>query len=93
MALHGKRLTVMCHYPPLAEGGAETRLSALLRRYPIDDGVYGHLHGASLRTAVTGTVDGIRYHCVSCDALGFTLYHLPDAPVEHAPIPGREDPV
>lgn len=84
-ALGGSRLVVMCHYPPLGEGGAETRLSELLRRYRPDDVVYGHLHGASLRGAVTGEVDGIRYHCVSCDGLGFQLYCLPPAPVETAP--------
>ena len=76
--LGGKRLLVMCHYPPLGEGGAETPLSQLLDRYPIDDVVYGHLHGPSLRGAVTGVFGGIRYHCVSCDGLNFRLCRLPD---------------
>ena len=78
-ALGGRRLVVMCHYPPLGEGGAETPLSRLLDGYGPDDVVYGHLHGASLRGAVTGCIRGIRYHCVSCDGLGFHLYRLPDA--------------
>ena len=90
--LQARRLVVMCHYPPLGDGGVETPLSRLLDRYPIDDVVYGHLHGASLRGAVTGTIRGIRYHCVSCDGLGFRVYQLPDAPVARAPIPGRQDP-
>ena len=47
-ALGGRRLIVMCHYPPLGEGGA-----------------------------VTGEIRGIRYHCVSCDGLGFRVYRLP----------------
>lgn len=85
MALQGDRLVVMCHYPPLGEGGADTRLSQLLEKYPVDDVVYGHLHGASLRGAVTGTVHGIRYHCVSCDGLGFRLYRLPDEKVADHP--------
>ncbi len=76
-ALGGDRLVVMCHYPPLGEGGAETRLSQLLDRYRPDDVVYGHLHGASLRGAVTGEIHGIRYHCVSCDGLNFQVYRLP----------------
>ena len=88
MALRGGRLVVMCHYPPLGEGGAETRLSQLLEQYPVDDVVYGHLHGASLRGAVTGTVHGIRYHCVSCDGLGFRLYRLPDEKVADHPNGG-----
>ena len=76
-ALGGDRLIVMCHYPPLGEGGAETPLSRLLNQYAPDDVVYGHLHGASLRGAVTGEIGGIRYHCVSCDGLGFQVYRLP----------------
>ena len=86
MKLSAQRLVVMCHYPPLGEGGAETPLSQLLDRYPIDDVVYGHLHGPALRGAVTGEIHGIRYHCVSCDGLKFQLYRLPDGKVEAAPI-------
>lgn len=81
-ALGASRLLVMAHYPPLGEKGEETRLSALLERYGADDVVYGHLHGASLRGAVTGLHGGVRYHCVSCDGLGFRLYRLPDARVD-----------
>ncbi len=78
MAMKASRLVVMCHYPPLGEGGAETPLSQLLGRYPVDDVVYGHLHGPSLRGAVNGVYGGIRYHCVSCDGLQFQVYRLPD---------------
>jgi len=84
--LKASRLVVMCHYPPLGEGGTETPLSGILEKYPIDDVVYGHLHGAALRTAVTGVFRGIRYHCVSCDGLDFKLYRLPPQPVERNPI-------
>ena len=72
------RLVVLCHYPPLGEGAAETPLSALLEKYPVDDVVYGHLHGPSLRGAVNGVYRGIRYHCVSCDGLDFRLLKLPE---------------
>ncbi len=85
MKLKAERLVVMCHYPPLGEGGAETPLSALLFRYPVDDVVYGHLHGPSLRGAVNGLYGGIRYHCVSCDGLQFQLLRLPDTKVEREP--------
>lgn len=84
-ALKGDRLIVMCHYPPLGEGGARTRLSELLEKYMPDDVVYGHLHGASLRGAVTGLIGGIRYHCVSCDGLNFKVYRLPDGKVGDDP--------
>ena len=78
-------IVVMCHYPPLGEGGEATRLSALLERYRPDDVVYGHLHGASLRGAVTGTYGGIRYHCVSCDGLHFRLCRLAGGEVADGP--------
>ena len=78
--LNARRTVVMTHFPPLADGGARTRMSELLARYQPQDVVYGHLHGPSLRGAVTGTFDGIRYHCVSSDGLGFCVYRLPDTP-------------
>ena len=88
--LGAKRLVVMCHYPPLGDRGEETRLSHLLARYEADDVVYGHLHGASLRGAVTGVYSGVRYHCVSCDGLGFQLYRLPRAEVGMHPVQGSQ---
>ena len=75
------RLVAMTHFPPLAEGGGETPVSALMAEFGVDDVVYGHLHGASIRSAFTGEVAGVRYHFVSCDGLGFRLYQIPD-PVE-----------
>ncbi|MBE5783014.1 MAG: hypothetical protein E7329_06830 [Clostridiales bacterium] len=83
--LGASRLIAMCHYPPLGERGEATRLSALLEQFQVDDVVYGHLHGASLRGAVTGCYGGVRYHCVSCDGLQFKLYRLPDMGVESLP--------
>ena len=91
-ALNGARLIVLCHYPPLGEGGAETPLSRLLSAYAPDDVVYGHLHGPSLRGAVNGLYGGIRYRCVSCDGLGFRLYRLPEEPVAKRPMPGSGSP-
>lgn len=91
--MKGDRIVVMCHYPPLGEGGEATRLSALLEKYQVDDVVYGHLHGASLRGAVTGLYGGVRYHCVSCDGLHFQLYSLPGVMVGDAPNSGNEGEV
>ena len=84
--LHARRTVVMTHYPPLGEGGAPTPVSELIARYPVSDVVYGHLHGASLRGAVNGVYDGIRYHCVSYDGLQFRLWHMPAVEVAARPI-------
>lgn len=75
------RLIALAHFPPLGENGAKTPVSDLMREFGVGDVVYGHLHGASVRGAFTGTVDGVRYHFVSCDGLGFRLYQMPE-PVE-----------
>ena len=71
-------LVALTHFPPLGEGGARTPVSALMREFGVGDVVYGHLHGASIKTAFTGALDGVRYHFASCDGLGFRLYRLPD---------------
>lgn len=72
------RLIALTHFPPLGDGGARTPVSDMMREFGVSDVVYGHLHGASIRGAFTGLADGVRYHFVSCDGLGFRLYQLPD---------------
>lgn len=70
-------LVAMTHYPPLGEGGVRTPVSDLLEEFSVQDVIYGHLHGASIKTAFSGTMNGVRYHFVSCDGLGFRLYQMP----------------
>ncbi len=72
----GGRMIVMTHYPPLNEKHEHTRMSRLIASYRPTDVVYGHLHGAALKGAFNGVMDGIRYHCVSCDGTGFTLKRI-----------------
>lgn len=70
------RLVCMMHYPPLTENCRDTGFVDLLEKYRVDDLLYGHLHGAGIKTAFRGEHRGIRFHLVSCDALGFSLYRL-----------------
>lgn len=67
-------LIVMMHYPPLID--AARGFADLLEEYGVRDCVYGHLHGAGLHGAIRGERNGVRYHQVSCDGLGFRLYRL-----------------
>ena len=62
---------VFLHYPPLYPAGTADEVVALLHEYGVRDCWYGHLHGPSLRGAVQGEVDGIRYRLISADAVGF----------------------
>lgn len=67
-------LVAMMHYPPTMENAKG--FADILEAYGVSDCVYGHLHGAGLNGAIRGERDGVRYHQVSCDGLGFKLYTL-----------------
>ena len=71
-------IVCMMHFPPLTDACRDTGFVDLLERYGVGDVVYGHLHGAGLRTAFKGEYRGIRFHLVSCDGLDFKLYQLGD---------------
>ena len=60
------------HYPPIPPAKHSSRFSS----YITDSGskycIYGHLHGNPEQPArVEGLIDGVEYHCTSCDLLGF----------------------
>ena len=68
----GRPLVVAVHYPPFAANARHTAFS----REICDSGaalcVYGHLHGARAhQSAVEGVVDGVPFHLIACDRLGF----------------------
>lgn len=73
------------HHPPFdahrRPGPAATRFAAA----GVSAVVYGHLHiEGQWGTAVQGLVDGVRYHCVAADAVGFRPLRvdgLPTGPV------------
>ncbi len=69
----GGELIAMMHYPPLPEDGAPTPVSRLLSEHHVKRLVYGHLHGPAGRSAFNGELDGVRYDCVACDQIHFSL--------------------
>jgi predicted phosphohydrolase len=69
-------MVAMLHYPPFDEGHGPSEVTRLLNRFGVAEAVYGHLHGAALRSAFDGVLEGVRYHQVSCDGLGFVLREL-----------------
>ncbi|MBQ8080806.1 MAG: metallophosphoesterase [Clostridia bacterium] len=70
----GGELIGMTHYPPVTEDGTETEMSRLFSEYGVGTVVYGHLHGASGRSAFQGRLNGVQYYCVSCDQIHFQLF-------------------
>jgi predicted phosphohydrolase len=69
---NGRPQVALMHFPPLLADGAETAFSRQLEEAGVTDVVYGHLHGAGIKNGFTGVHHGVRYHLVSCDAIGFS---------------------
>lgn len=67
----------LTHFPPRLEGQPPSPVVVAL----IDGGVsavaYGHLHGDDHRLAIRGERDGLRYHFVAADAVGFAPVEIP----------------
>ena len=62
---------VFLHYPPKYKGYECREIIDLMKQYDVRRCYYGHLHGASHGLAMEGQWDGIEYHLVSADKLGF----------------------
>lgn len=62
---------VFLHYPPIYRGYVCGEILELLKRYGVRHCYYGHLHSQSHRLAVEGLWDGVEYHLVSADYVGF----------------------
>ena len=65
-----KPIIVMLHYPPFYHPQAGSGFLDLLRQYPVQHCIYGHLHGDK-SSAFEGTVDGISFTNMSMDRIGF----------------------
>jgi len=66
-------ILAVLHYPPFAEGGTVNKdISSLFSKFGVTVCVYGHLHGAGLKNAVEGKIDGVDYRLTSADFINFT---------------------
>ncbi len=65
-------LYVLWHYPPFDRHGRPGPVVSMLEASNVTCCVYGHIHTEGQWTsAVQGAVNGVRYHCVAADAIGF----------------------
>lgn len=71
----GEKL-VFLHYPPLSLNAQAPEMLQLLHQYGVRRCFYGHLHGHSIRFAVQGEVDDVRYKLISADGIGFCPYRI-----------------
>lgn len=65
------RIIAALHYPPAEMARKESDMTELLRKYPVSDCVYGHLHGMhAFEKGIKYEQKGIRYYLTSLDYLG-----------------------
>lgn len=62
---------VFMHYPPLDINYRVTEFTKVLQKNGIKDVYFGHLHGHAIDNALLGEIDGINYHIVASDQIGF----------------------
>ncbi len=74
----GMPLVVLWHYPPFDEAGHPGPAVSRIVAAGASACVYGHLHiEGQWSRAVQGVVNGVRYHCVAADAVGFRPLRIP----------------
>jgi len=57
----GKSIVVAMHYPPFNPAGEPAGFVEIMRKYNVKICIYGHLHGNSFKSAVTGLIEGIDF--------------------------------
>lgn len=62
---------VMIHYPPFNMDLSPNEFVQIMKEYNVNICVYGHLHAEGHKYAVEGDIQGIEFHCVSCDYIDF----------------------
>ena len=74
---NNKEIIVFMHYPPITkvkiELEQEAKFVELMKKYNVKRCYYGHLHGASIKDAIEGEVEGIQFKLISADGLDFKL--------------------
>ncbi len=63
---------VFLHYPPISTIAKFCGIIDVMQEFGVKKCYYGHLHGASIKSAVQGIIDGIDYKLISADALAFS---------------------
>ncbi len=70
-----RKTVCLTHYPPVDFSGNGSDASALMAGFGVDVCVFGHLHYLEPGPPSV-EVDGVRYLCVSCDYVGFSLVEI-----------------
>lgn len=77
LARPGWPIILLWHFPPFASGSRPGPWVARFRQAGLSACLYGHGHReAQWSGAVQGLRDGVRYHGVSADSIGFRPYRI-----------------
>lgn len=75
-----KPMIVCMHYPPITnfnlQNKEKSQFVKLMKKYPVKQCLYGHLHSSSIKDAIEGNIEGIEFKLVSADGLAFQLYQV-----------------
>lgn len=66
-----KNRIVALHYPPTTPDMVKTVVTKKLSDAGVQHCVFGHIHSMKPDTVFNGLVDGVHYHCCSCDYIDF----------------------
>jgi len=78
-ALGGEPVAFL-HYPPATRIKECPEMMQVLRETGMRRCYYGHLHAQSAAIALRGSYEGIAFHCVSADQLGFSPIRVDSLP-------------
>jgi predicted phosphohydrolase len=77
LRLNNEPLYVLWHYPPFDQHRRPGPCVERFHAAGVTACVYGHIHiQGQWSLAVQGEVNGVRYHCVAADAIGFRPLRL-----------------
>ena len=77
-----KEIIAIMHYPPISNSSMkneytyESKFLDVMKEYNVKRCYYGHLHGASHKDAIEGTIEGIEFKLISGDYLDFKLHKI-----------------
>lgn len=67
----GGETVAFLHYPPISNKAVCSEIVDLLTDYGVKRCYYAHLHGASIRNAFVSEYNGVNFHLISGDSIGF----------------------
>jgi len=66
-----KGIIAVFHYPPMLSMCKDTEFTRLLEQYRVEQCVFGHIHKGGCEKCFEGLHNGVVYHNVSADKIGF----------------------